>query len=108
LAEIVLELITSQTGGCEDCFPDPNFAVDDLTRNGLTVAVYEDLLFGLRLIDSRRIVYETTTSTETKSTANTLMTTGSLFECNFCLTNSDIVGLPTVLKHDNNILFMYF
>lgn len=108
MAEIILELVTSQTGGCEDCFPDPNFAEDDLTRNGLTVAVYEDLLFGLRLIDSRRIVYETTTSTETKSTANTLMTTGSLFKCNFCLTNSDIVGLPTVLKHNNNILFIYF
>lgn len=94
---------TFQTGGCDNCFPDPpNFAVDDLTRNGLTVAVYEDLLFGLLLIDSRRIVYETTTNTETNNTANTFTTNGSLFMCNFCLTNSDIIELPVALKHDDN------
>jgi len=31
----------SQTGGCDDGFPDPNFPVDDddFTRRGLTVAV---------------------------------------------------------------------
>lgn len=97
---------TSQTGGCEDCFPDPNFVVDDLTRNGLTVAVYGDLLFGFRLIDSRRTVYETTINTKTNKIANTFTTTGSLLKYNFCLTNSDIVGLPAALKHDNDDIYL--
>jgi len=90
-----------QTGGCDDCFPDPNFPVDDdedFTRSGLTVAVYDGLLFGLRFSDSRRTVYDTITSTDTNKTANTLTTTGSLFKCNFCLINSDNVCSPP-LKH---------
>lgn len=103
MAEVVAEwrVFAPQTGGCDDCFPDPNFPVDDdedFMRSGLTVAVYDGLLLGLRLSDSRRIVYDTITSTDTSKTANTLTTTGSLFKCNFCLINSDIACLPS-LKH---------
>lgn len=91
-----------QTGGCDDCFPDPNFPVDDdddFTRNGLTVAVYVCLFLGFRLIDSLRNVYDTTISTDTSNTANTFTTIGSLFKCNFFLMNSDIIGSPP-LKHE--------
>lgn len=93
---------TPQTGSCDCCFPDVNFPVDedddDFPRSGLTVAVYDGLLLGLRLIDSRRTVYDTITSTDTSKTANTFITIGSLFKFNLCLINSDIVGSPP-LKH---------
>lgn len=105
--EVMAEILTcytnaSQTGGCDDCFPDPNFPVDDdedFMRKGLTVPGYNDLLLGLRLSDSRRTVYDTITSTDTSKTASILTTTGSLFKRNFCLINSDIIGSP-LLKHD--------
>lgn len=105
--KVITEIFTSctnasQTGGCDDGFPDPNFPVDDdedFMRKGLTVPGYNDLLLGLRLRDSRRTVYDTITSTDTSKTANMLTTTGSLFKRNFCLINSDIIGSP-LLKHD--------
>lgn len=99
-------MYSPQTGGCDDCFPEPNFDVEDFTRNGLTVAVYDDLLFGLRLIDSLRTVYETIMSTAINKTANTFTITGSLFKCNFCLINTDISESPPLKQHNNdNIIY---
>lgn len=103
MAEIVAECVMyiPQTGGCDDCFPDPSFPVDDdedFMRSGLTVAVYDGLLLGLRFSDSRRTMYDTTINADTSKTDSTLITTGSLFLYNFCLINSDNVCLPS-LKH---------